>query len=52
MQALTTEHKGREVPGGTDLHVVRGDFDALTALDLLDRLAGVGRAALPMDCLP
>ena len=33
-QNLTIDHKGREVYGGSDLCAVRGDFDALQALDL------------------
>jgi hypothetical protein len=33
-QNLTTDKAGREVYGGSDLCVVRGDLDALSALDL------------------
>jgi hypothetical protein len=32
-QKLTTDHDGEEVYGGSDLTVVRGDFDVLLALD-------------------
>jgi hypothetical protein len=35
-QALTTDNKGAEVYGGSDLVVVRGGFAALLALDLED----------------
>jgi hypothetical protein len=48
-QNLTTDHKGREVYGGSDLHVVRGGFDALIALDLPDRLARAVRCAAIFD---
>jgi hypothetical protein len=33
-QQTTTDHRGRQVYAGSDLHVVRGGFDALLALDL------------------
>ncbi|MFG6284311.1 DUF3182 family protein [Sphingomonas sp. S6] len=48
-QTLTTDHKGREVYGGTDLHVVRGGFAELAALDLPDRLAQAIRCAAIFD---
>lgn len=48
-QNLTTDHKGREVYGGSDLHVVRGGFDALLALDLPDHLARAVRCAAVFD---
>lgn len=48
-QTLTTDHNGREVYGGTDLHVLRGGFGALTALDLPDRLAQAIRCAAIFD---
>ncbi len=48
-QNLTTDHKGREVYGGSDLHVVRGGFDALLALDLPDHLARAVRCAAIFD---
>ena len=35
-QMLTTDNKGAEVYGGSDLTVARGDFDALLALDVPD----------------
>lgn len=40
-QHTTTDHRGAEVYGGSDLHVVRGGFDALLAQDLspAERLA-------------
>lgn len=38
-QNLTVDHKGREVYGGSDLHIVRGGFDALRKLELPDNLA-------------
>ncbi len=44
-QNLTTDHKGREVYGGSNLHVVRGGFAALIALDLPDHLARAVRCA-------
>ncbi|HEY0336231.1 MAG TPA: DUF3182 family protein [Burkholderiales bacterium] len=33
-QGLTTDHRGAEVYGGSDLIVARGDFDALLRLDI------------------
>lgn len=33
-QRLVTDHRGREVYGGSELHVVRGGFDALLRLPL------------------
>jgi hypothetical protein len=33
-QGLTTDHRGAEVYGGSDLIVARGEFDALLALDV------------------
>ncbi len=48
-QTLTTDHKGREVYGGTDLHVVRGGFAELAALDLPDRLVQAIRCAAIFD---
>jgi hypothetical protein len=48
-QNLTTDHKGREVYGGSDLHVVRGGFDALIALDLPAPLARAVRCAAIFD---
>ncbi|WP_246529256.1 DUF3182 family protein [Microvirga zambiensis] len=37
-QRLTTDNAGEEVYGGSDLVVVRGDFDALALLPLSDRI--------------
>ena len=37
-QCLTRDHRGEQVYGGSSLHVVRGDFDVLLALDLPDRV--------------
>ena len=34
MQRLTRNHRDQDVYGGSDLHVVRGDFDALLAREL------------------
>lgn len=48
-QNLTTDHKGREVYGGSDLHVVRGGFDALIALALPEHLTRVVRCAAIFD---
>ncbi|PVE52656.1 MULTISPECIES: DUF3182 family protein [Bacteria] len=48
-QTLTTDHKGREVYGGTDLHVVRGGFAELAALDLPGRLSQAIRCAAIFD---
>ncbi|RYY05285.1 MAG: DUF3182 family protein, partial [Alphaproteobacteria bacterium] len=48
-QNLTSDHKGREVYGGSDLSVVRGGFAELTKLDLPDHLAQVIRCAAIFD---
>jgi hypothetical protein len=48
-QNLTTDHKGREVYGGSDLHVVRGGFAKLADLDLPDHLARAVRCAAIFD---
>lgn len=48
-QTLTTDHKGRDVYGGTELHVVRGGFAELAALALPDRLAQAIRCAAMFD---
>jgi hypothetical protein len=56
-QRLTTSNSGATVYGGSDLTIVRGDFDALLGLDLPDhvRLAIThGRAydRAAMECFP
>jgi len=48
-QNLTTDHQGREVYGGSDLTVVRGDFAALAKLDMPDNLAQAVRCAAIFD---
>ena len=48
-QNLTVDHKGREVYGGSDLHVVRGGFAALARLDLPGHLARAVRCAAIFD---
>lgn len=48
-QNLTTDHQGREVYGGSDLHVVRGDFAALAKLALPDHLARAVHCAAIFD---
>lgn len=48
-QNLTIDHKGREVYGGSDLCVVRGGFDALSALDVPEHLARAIRCAAIFD---
>ncbi len=48
-QNLTTDRKGREVYGGSDLHVVRGGFAELASLDLPDHLACAVRCAAIFD---
>ncbi len=48
-QNLTTDHKGREVYGGSDLFVVRGGFAALAKLDLPQHLARAVRCAAIFD---
>jgi hypothetical protein len=48
-QNLTTDHQGREVYGGSELHVVRGGFAALMSLDLPDHLTRAIRCAAIFD---
>lgn len=48
-QSLTTDHHGREVYGGSDLYAVRGDLDALAALDLPVALARAVQCARAFD---
>jgi len=48
-QNLTTDHHGREVYGGSDLCVVRGDLDALAALDLPPSLVRAIECAAMFD---
>lgn len=48
-QTLTTDYKGRDVYGGTELHVVRGGFAELAALALPHRLAQAIRCAAMFD---
>jgi hypothetical protein len=45
-QHLTRNHQGEEVYGGSDLVVARGDFDALLALDIEDKM----RIAIAQAC--
>ena len=56
-QKLTTNNRGQEVYGGTQLRVARGDFDALLALDLAeDARIAIAQARLYDDaaqgCFP
>lgn len=56
-QRLTTNNAGEEVYGGSDLMVVRGDFDALVRLDLApDVLTAITQArtyhAAVLQCYP
>ena len=48
-QNLTTDHQGREVYGGSDLFLVRGDLDALAERDLTPLLAGIVAKAAAFD---
>lgn len=48
-QNLTNDHQGREVYGGSDLFVVRGDFEALTVLDLSPSLKRAVQCATTFD---
>ena len=48
-QTLTTDHHGREVYGGSDLTVVRGDLDVLAELDLSAELARAVACAAAFD---
>lgn len=48
-QNLTTDHAGREVYGGSDLCVVRGDLDALSVLDLPASLVRAIECATAFD---
>jgi hypothetical protein len=48
-QNLTTDHQGREVYGGSDLCVVRGDLDALATLDLPPSLVRAIKCAAMFD---
>lgn len=48
-QRLTTNHRGAEVYGGSDLTVVRGDFQALLALPLPDEVHTAVEQALLYD---
>jgi hypothetical protein len=48
-QTLTTDHKGREVYGGSDLFVVRGGFAELAGLDLPASIAHAVRCAAIFD---
>lgn len=48
-QNLTTDHQGREVYGGSDLHVVRGRLAALESLDLPKSLVRAIRCAATFD---
>lgn len=48
-QRLTPDNTGEEVYGGSDLVVVRGDFDALLALDLPDAIRLAVRQAQVYD---
>ncbi|NYD89037.1 DUF3182 family protein [Sphingomonas melonis] len=48
-QNLTHDHQGREVYGGSDLFVIRGDFPELTALDLCPSLSRAVRCATTFD---
>ncbi|MCQ4268749.1 DUF3182 family protein [Pseudomonas stutzeri] len=48
-QRLTADNGGEEVYGGSDLVVVRGDFDALLALDLTEAIRLAVRQAQVYD---
>lgn len=48
-QNLTADHQGREVYGGSDLFVVRGDFAALAAIDLPSSVARAVECATIFD---
>lgn len=48
-QNLTTDHQGREVYGGSDLFVVRGDLAALAAIDLPPSIARAVECATIFD---
>ena len=48
-QTLTTDHHGREVYGGSNLTVVRGDMEALASLDLSAELTRAIACAAAFD---
>lgn len=48
-QTLTCDNRGREVYGGSDLRVVRGELDALSRLDLSTELSRAIHCATAFD---